>query len=208
MSHNRLTAEIIRQVRELVAATYTANLRGYADREDMAQDALLLLATGAAETPQHAVRAAFNLNREERVGGHQVGFSYFSQVSENQDGDMVSLGDSLADTLADTSHAVRGADEDRAALVEAVAAVRHAHTVAAHGAQLAAWGAANGARGVANDAAILAELEAVGGAHYGYAAKIAANLRKRGIRTTANAVRIAVNRAKARTEGGAHSSRD
>lgn len=208
MSHNRLTAALIAAVRELVAVKYTANLRGYADREDLTQDALVILATGGADTAADAVRLAWNANREERVGGHQVHFSYFSQVAETDgDGNLLTVGEKLADTVADRS-TERSAESVRAELVAAVAAVRHSHTVAAHGAELAARGAANGARGVANDAAILAELEAVGGAHYGYAAKVAANLRKRGIRTTANAVRVAVNRAKARTEGGAHSSRD
>ena len=209
MSHKRITAEIIRQVAEAVSAFHTGNLRGYADREDMAQDALMILATDPAATVAAAVRAAYNANREERLGeGATVRFSYFSQAVSDTDGEITDLGSVLADQVADNAHAVRGADAERSALVAAVVAARHSHTVAAHGAELAARGAANGARGAANDAAILAELEAVGGAHYGYAAKVAANLRARGIRTTANAVRIAVNRAKARTEGGAHSSRD
>lgn len=209
MSHKKITAEIVRQVSAAVAEFHTGSLRGYADREDLAQDALMILATDPAATVAAAVRAAYNANREERLGdGAAVRFSYFSQAVSGEDGEVSDLGSVLADKVADTGAAVRGADAERSALVAAVAAVRHSHTVAAHGAELAARGAANGARGVANDAAILAELEAVGGAHYGYAAKVAANLRKRGIRTTANAVRIAVNRAKARTEGGAHSSRD
>jgi hypothetical protein len=209
MSHKRITAEIIRQVAEAVSAFHTGNLRGYADREDLAQDALMILATDPAATVAAAVRAAYNANREERLGeGATVRFSYFSQAVSDTDGEITDLGSVLADQVADNAHAVRGADAERSALVAAVVAARHSHTVAAHGAELAARGAANGARGAANDAAILAELEAVGGAHYGYAAKVAANLRARGIRTTANAVRIAVNRAKARTEGGAHSSRD
>lgn len=209
MSHNRLTAEIIRQVSAAVAALHTGSLRGYADREDMAQDALMILATDPAATVAAAVRAAYNANREERSGdGAAVRFAYFSQAVNGKNGERKDLGSVLADQIADKAHEVRGADAERAALVAAVVAVRHSHTVAAHGAELAARGAANGARGAANDAAILAELEAVGGAHYGYAAKVAANLRARGIRTTANAVRVAVNRAKARTEGGAHSSRD
>ena len=209
MSHNRITAEIIRKVAAAVAEFHTGNLRGYADREDLAQDALMILATDPAATIGDAVRAAYNANREERLGdGAAVRFAYLSQAVSGKDGEMTDLGSVLADQVADNAHAVRGADSERAALVAAVVAVRHSHTVAAHGAELAARGAANGARGAANDAAILAELEAVGGAHYGYAAKVAANLRARGIRTTANAVRVAVNRAKARTEGGAHSSRD
>jgi hypothetical protein len=209
MSHKRITAEIIRQVAEAVSAFHTGNLRGYADREDLAQDALMILATDPAATVAAAVRAAYNANREERLGeGATVRFSYFSQAVSDTDGEITDLGSVLADQVADNAHAVRGADAERSALVAAVVAARHSHTVAAHGAELAARGAANGARGAANDAAILAELEAVGGAHYGYAAKVAANLRARGIRTTANAVRVAVNRAKARTEGGAHSSRD
>ena len=209
MSHNRITAEIIRKVAAAVAEFHTGNLRGYADREDLAQDALMILATDPAATIGDAVRAAYNANREERSGdGAAVRFSYLSQAVSGKDGEITDLGSVLADQVADNAHTVRGADAERSALVAAVVAVRHSHTVAAHGAELAARGAANGARGVANDAAILAELEAVGGAHYGYAAKVAANLRSRGIRTTANAVRVAVNRAKARTEGGAHSSRD
>ena len=209
MSHNRITAEIIRKVAAAVAEFHTGNLRGYADREDLAQDALMILATDPAATVAAAVRAAYNANREERSGdGAAVRFAYFSQAVNGKNGERKDLGSVLADQIADKAHEVRGADAERAALVAAVVAVRHSHTVAAHGAELAARGAANGARGAANDAAILAELEAVGGAHYGYAAKVAANLRARGIRTTANAVRVAVNRAKARTEGGAHSSRD
>jgi hypothetical protein len=70
-----------------------------------------------------------------------------------------------------------------------------------------ARGAANAVRGALNDADTLRALEAVGGRRYGYAAAMVRWFASEGIITTANAVRVAVHRALARTEGGHHSDR-
>lgn len=205
MSHKKLTPEILAEIQRLTAATYTANLRGYVSREDLSQDAAVLWDLGHAETPADAVRMAYNANREERDGsGENIRFAYLSASHVNADGETITLGDSLADSLADqgeTQH--RDAAYTRSDLVAAVAAVRDAKTVHAHGEDLARRGRANGQRGVVNDARVLAEVEAVGGEHYGYAAKVARSL---GIKP--NAVYQAVHRAKKRTIRGGHSSRD
>lgn len=200
-----ISPEILAEIKRLVAETYTANLKGFADRADLVQDAAIAFMTGTAETARDAVRLAFNLNREERFGsGAVVGFQYLSAtVAEDESGNAITLADRLADTVADREHEVRGSDFTRADLIAAVAAVRDAKTVRAHGEANAARGRANLHRGVVNDDRILSEIEAVGGIHYGYAAKVARSL---GIKP--NAVYQAVFRAKNRTERGQHSSRD
>lgn len=184
------------------------NLNGYTSRDDLATDAWILLADGTAATPADAVRLAHNAAREARgADGTRIGFAYFSQVIHEQDGGTITMGERVAATFADQGEGEgRGGDYTQGDLLAAVEATRNAKTERAHGWANAARGRANGSRGVANDATILAAVEAVGGRHYGYAAKVVAALTADGWTTNANAVRVAVHRAIRRTEGGDHSA--
>lgn len=220
-TNNGETLATVATITEAVSRLRLDNLNGYTSREDLVADAWVALADGRAATVADAVKVAYNAARETRLqqaatvadpeGGSwsTVRFQYLSATVADSDGETITVGEMLADTVADAGEGEgRGGDYTRADLVAAVRATRHAHTVAAHGAANAARGAANGARGVANDATILAAVEAVGGRHYGYAAKVAAALRADGYTVSANAVRIATMRAVNRTERGDHSSRD
>jgi hypothetical protein len=208
MSSNKSNkSDAVATIAEAVAHYRTDNLRGYVSREDLQSDAWILLATGAATDAADAVRLAYNAAREERVNGLQVRTTYLSTLVSDADGGTVSLAEKLADTVAAPAETEgRGTDYTRGDLLAAVESVRHAKTERAHGWAPAQRGRKNGAVGVINDAAVLAAIEAVGGTHYGYAAKVVAYFAAEGRAIKANAVYQAVKRAKDRTEGGRHSA--
>lgn len=200
-------AATIAAIREACARFWGSALDGSADADDMAMEAVAAILSGDADTITDAARIAYNTLRRDRVGGENVGMDYFSATIHDADGDTITIGDKVADTLADRSEAGRDPLAALAELTRAVATKRVADGYRAHGSVMAR-GEANARRGVANDADILRALEAVGGRHYGYAAKIVGWLAAEGKSTNANAVRVAVNRALNRTERGKHSSRD
>lgn len=217
-TNNGETLATVATITEAVSRLRLDNLNGYTSREDLVADAWVALADGRAATVADAVRIAYNGNRETRLqqaatvadpeGGSwsTVRFQYLSATVADSDGETITVGEMLADTVADQGEGDgRGGDYTRADLLAAVAATRHAKTVRAHGEANAARGQANGEKGVANDDTILTAVEAVGGRHYGYAAKVVAMLTADGWTTNANAVRVAVHRAIRRTEGGDHS---
>ena len=214
MSHivdliKRGDAATIAAIREAVARFWGSALQGSADADDLVSDAIVAILSGDADTITDAARIAYNGNRRDRVGGENVGMDYFSATIHDADGDTITIGDKVADTLADRSEAGRDPLAMLSVLATMAGEKRQRDVVRSHGSSAYVLGGLpNTMRGAANDADILRALEAVGGRHYGYAAKVVAYLADEGKRTNANAVRVAVKRAIDRTEGGKHSSRD
>lgn len=208
MSENKSNkSDAVALIAEAVAHYRTDNLKGHVERADLQTDAWILLTTGKAKDAADAVRLAYNANREERVNGLQVRMGYLSATVADADGGTTTLAEKLADTIAAPAESEgRGTDYTKSDLLAAVESVRHAKTERAHGWAPAQRGRKNGAVGVINDAAVLAAVEAVGGTHYGYAAKVVAYFAAEGRAIKANAVYQAVKRAKDRTEGGRHSA--
>lgn len=215
MSHivdsiKRGDAATIASIKDACARFRGDALAGGYSAEDVVADAMLRILSGEADTIHRAARLAFAAHRAPRRedGDTRYGFQYLSAVvGEGEDGEDATVGSRLADSLADTSEGGRDPLATLSTLAVAAGAARVRKGYAAHGAVMAR-GEANAYRGAANDADILRALEAVGGRHYGYAAKIVGYLAAEGKTTTANAVRVAIHRALGRTERGKHSARD
>lgn len=178
------------------------------DLSDLVSEAVLSVLEGRADTIKGAAAAGFAATRRDRLNGQRVEYSYLSQVVRDDEGEVSTLGDVLADRVAapDVDYVAERA-EALESLARAAGVVRVRKGYAAHGAVMAR-GEANALRGALNDADVLRALEAVGGRRYGYAAAMVRWFASEGIITTANAVRVAVFRALSRTERGWHSSRD
>jgi hypothetical protein len=178
------------------------------DLSDLISEAVLSVLEGRADTIKAAAAAGFAATRRDRLNGQRVEFSYLSQSVRDDEGEVSTLGDVLADRVAAPEvDFIAERAEALESLARAAGVVRVRKGYAAHGSVMAR-GEANALRGALNDADVLRALEAVGGRRYGYAAAMVRWFASEGIITTANAVRVAVFRALSRTERGWHSSRD
>jgi hypothetical protein len=211
MSHildliKRGDAATITAIREACSRFWGSALDGSSDADDLVSEAVAAILNGDADTITDAARIAYNALRRDRIGGVNVGMEYFSQTITDGKGEPTTVGERLAETIADRSETGRDPYAEIATLARIAGQQRVRKGYAAHGAVMAR-GEANALRGALNDADVLRALEAVGGRRYGYAAAMVRWFAAEGIITTANAVRVAVHRALARTEGGHHSDR-
>lgn len=177
------------------------------DLSDLISEAVLSVLEGRADTIRAAAAAGFAATRRDRLDGQRVEFSYLSQSVRDDEGEVSTLGEVLADRTEARDEASRDPYAAIGTLARLAGQVRIRKGYRAHGAVMAR-GEANAMRGALNDADVLRALEAVGGRRYGYAAAMVRWFASEGIITTANAVRVAVFRALSRTERGWHSSRD
>lgn len=213
MSENLATAvaKALRSVR---------SVDGAVGAEDIEQDARVLIWLAAEAGRTLSVAEAIDLavakarapqvgSGLDRIGAHAA---YLSQQVV-RDGDVVSFGS----TLVAPDLLLMGEDEsltlaERAAEGGAdatlLAARRIVEGTAAHGALAMRRGAVNTLVGAEHDALLAEGLDAVGGFHYGYGAKLLRWLDARGVAMDRNTLYQWADRYKRRVVRENHSSRD
>jgi hypothetical protein len=193
---------------------------GAVGADDIAQDARVLVwlaaEAGRSISVAEAVDMAVAKARApqvgtglDRIGAHA---SYLSQQVE-RDGDVVSFGSTLV-----APDLILNGDDESLTLVERaaeggadatlLAARRIVEGTAAHGSLAMRRGAVNTLVGADHDVLLAEGLDAVGGFHYGYGAKLLRWLDARGVAMSANTLYQWADRYKRRVVRENHSSRD
>jgi len=209
-------------IKSLVARKWAGALDGATSREDVEQDAALRIweasLRGETLSASAAVDGAYNASREAQTGSgaarSRAVVGYLSQLVEGTDG--ISLGDVVAvsydeeapEQEAPEAPTLRERVEEGEALSTLLAARRIVEGAAAHGALAARRGAVGSVVGAEHDALLAEGLDAVGGFHYGYGAKLLRWLDSRGVAMDRNTLYQWADRYKRRVIRENHSSRD
>jgi hypothetical protein len=205
-------------IKRLAAAKWAGALDGATSREDVEQDAALRIweasLRGETLTAAEAVDGAYNAAREAQTGSgakrSRAVIGYLSQAVEGVDGltfaDVVEAPE--VEEVDQSAPTLRERVEEGAALSTLLAARRIVEGSAAHGALAARRGAVGSVVGAEHDALLAEGLDAVGGFHYGYGAKLLRWLDGRGVTMSANTLYQWADRYKRRVIRENHSSRD